>query len=208
MFRRAGKEVRAQAHGWKQILDAWFAGLVESLSNMFPTSPNNRSSTPSFFDRGISSQSKPLPSVPEEDEGYVQSLPPLKHRRLLAGSVAPDPDRKPRRPLSWSETQINILQKHVQNLRQDIIDQKRRAIEKDRIIATQQQQITEYARKESKQDDLLKQFANNMHVALEDLRDKKPWTNSSAEVSDEVIDDLITIYREIDFGPQNESARV
>jgi hypothetical protein len=192
MFHRAVKEARAQAHSWKQMLDARFAVIFQSLSNM---PPDSRSSTPSFFDQGILSQSKPLPTVPERDEGHIQLLPPLKHRRLLAGSVAPDPDRKPRRPLSWSETQINMLQKQVQNLRQDIIDHKRQAIEKDRIIATQQQHITKYVQRESKQDNLLKQFANNMHVALEDLRDKELWTAGSAdEVSNDVIDDLITVY--------------
>lgn len=195
MLRRIVETACAQALRWKQLLCARFAILVRSPSSM---DPGSRSSTPSFYDRGYQDQSRPLPPVPEEQKNHASAIPPLRHRPLLAGSVAPDPDRKPRRPLSWSEAQINSLQKQNKDLRQEIISQKRQAIAKERIIATQQQQISKYIQKESKQDDMLKMFANNVHVALEDLRDKRLWSSSSAhEASMDAIDDVITIYREL-----------
>ncbi|TPX11399.1 uncharacterized protein E0L32_007818 [Thyridium curvatum] len=162
---------------------------------MTAISPISRASTPSFYDQGLPLQNKALPIIPEGDI-LRPPPPPLKHRPLLAGSVAPDHDRKPKRPLSWSEAQINTLQKQVKDLRQDIIAQKRQGIEKDRIIASQQQQITKYIQRESKKEDLLNIFANNVHVALEDLRGKGSWEgNTTDDVAAETIDDLITIYQ-------------
>lgn len=195
MFRRVVETACAQALRWKQLLCARFAILVRPSSKM---DPDSRSSTPSFYDRSHPDQSRPLPPIPEEKRHQAPVIPPLRHRPLLAGSVAPDPDRKPRRPLSWSEAQINSLQKQNKDLRQEIISQKRQALEKERIIATQKQQISKYIQKESKQDDMLKMFANNVHVALEDLRDKRLWSSNSAhEASMDAIDDVITVYREL-----------
>ncbi len=195
MFGGAFQEAREQAQHWKHQFDVRFTTLARSLTNMLPARSDNRSSTPSFFDRGLP-PFKPLPSVPEMDE--VRAPSPLKQRRLLAGSVAPDPDRKRPRPLTWFEAQFNSLQKQNQELRQDIIAERRHAVEKDRLIVTLRQQndslqkqVSQHIRRENQHDDLLKQFASTMQVALEDLRDQEP-------VSRDTIDDFITVYCDTD----------
>ena len=193
--------VCAQLHSWKQLCDAWIATLYHSMSQR-SASPDSRSSTPSFYDMGP--PSKPLPSIPDRIEAPAPLLPPLKHRRFIAGSVAPDPGRTQQRPLSWSEMQIHTLQRQVQTLRQDVIDQKRHVIEKDRIITAQQQQIARYLERENKREESLKHFTNNMHVALEDLQDNKLW-KAVDEVSDSVLDDIITIFS--DIGGEGAGAR-
>lgn len=199
MFPQAIEGERPQVISWRQLWNTQFTNLAQFLSNMTTYQTDSRSSTPSFFDRGL--PSKPLPSIPEREEKSTQMLPPLKHRRLLAGDVAPDPIRKPRRPISWSETQIRMLQKEVQALRQDVIDHKRQVAEKDRIIATQQHQINKYIQRESKQDDLLQRFTDKIQASLADFRDKRSWRDSSTssiyDSSDNMLDDIITIFQEI-----------
>lgn len=86
-----------------------------------------------------------------------------------------------------------MLQSQVHSLRQDVIHQKKQALEKDRIIAIQQQKITGYIQRESELDELIKQFSNTVHVALETLQDKTPSSNLTEEFSDQSIDDLIPI---------------
>lgn len=186
---RYSKSMRSAA--LLEATNVWISALYHSLSQR-STSLDSRSSTPSFYDMGP--PNKALPLIPDRNEIPAPLLPPLKHRRFIAGNVAPDPDYKQQRPLSWSEMQIHTLQRQVQTLRQDVIDQKRHAIEKDRIIAAQQQKIAQHLQRESKREDLLKHFANNMQVALEDLQDNKLWED---EVSDSLLDDIITIVNDI-----------
>jgi len=131
-------------------------------------------------------QCKPLPGVFIDKNCQPPTLSLTCHTTIDSNT------KSPRLP-SWSETQIHLLQSQVHSLRQDVIHQKKQALEKDRIIAIQQQKITGYIQRESELDELIKQFSNTVHVALETLQDKTPSSNLTEEFSDQSIDDLIPI---------------
>ena len=152
---------------------------------------------------------KTLPRLPNVVNGTTPA--PLKARKFIAGDVRPDPVRKPRRPLTWSEEQINMLQRENKELRQHIMDQKRREIEKDQAMATLQKQNASYARV----DDLVDQFANAMGVALEELREgRKRLTGNpqfdkrGSHKQDNSIDEIINIYDQTGLQPQSQGSSI
>ncbi|KAH8889968.1 hypothetical protein GQ53DRAFT_824981 [Thozetella sp. PMI_491] len=166
------------------------------------STPSFQSSTPSFYDRGlsVSSQVKPLPSVPEESP--ILPPPPLQQRRFMVGNVKPDSARKTKR-LTWSEEQVEILERQVKDLRRAIFHERRQGAEKDRHIARLEARLNKHLQIFNEQDDQLKQFADTLDVALDDLRLKRKWSSprtsseESADTGSSYLDELITVYNRI-----------
>jgi hypothetical protein len=152
---------------------------------------------------------KTLPQLPNIVNGTAPA--PLKARRFIAGDVRPDPVRKPRRPLSWSEEQINMLQRENKELRQHIINQRRREVEKDQAMATLQQENASHARV----DDLVDQFANAISVALEELREGRKRLTDNPQLDrrgshkqNDSIDEIINIYDQTGLQAQNHGSSI
>jgi hypothetical protein len=152
---------------------------------------------------------KTLPQLPHVVNGTAPA--PLKARKFIAGDVRPDPVRKPRRPLSWSEEQINMLQRENKELRQHIMNQRRREVEKDQAMAALQQQNANYARV----DDLVDQLANAVGVALEELRenrkrlaDNPQFENGGSYKEEDSVDEIIKIYDQTELQGQSQGSSI
>ncbi|KAI3331118.1 hypothetical protein F4824DRAFT_458040 [Ustulina deusta] len=172
-----------------------------------------RSSTPLFWDMHPPVQDKTLPMLPPGDPAPPLRLADRRGRletRSPAETRPPATKKPPKRAISWSEDQINRLQKDNRELRQKILDQKRTDVEKDETIAFLTQQNAQYRQEIDRRTDMT-QFANNIIVAVQDFQEaqSRQSTNSSdygaipaSEGRDsgtmgDMLSDIIRIYSQI-----------
>ncbi|KAI3333828.1 hypothetical protein F4824DRAFT_234757 [Ustulina deusta] len=151
---------------------------------------------------------------------FCQMSSPMFHCALNAGipvetrspvaTRPPATKKPPKRAISWSEDQINRLQKDNRELRQKILDQKRTDVEKDETIAFLTQQNAQYRQEIDRRTDVA-QFANNIIVTVQDFQEAQ--SRQSASSSDygaipasegrdsgtmgDMLNDIIRIYSQI-----------
>ncbi|KAK4163061.1 hypothetical protein QBC43DRAFT_188498, partial [Cladorrhinum sp. PSN259] len=101
----------------------------------------------------------------------------------------------PQRDLSWSEEQINILQKENRELRQYILDQEKNIVQHQTKIASLQHQNREYLRQIDRQHQMILQFSQTIYVAFQDYEELRAggWDHKLAKENTD-IDEIIHIY--------------
>jgi hypothetical protein len=143
---------------------------------------------------------KMLPRLPVINE-TAEAPPPLQERQLLEDIRKTEAVREQKRPLSWAEEQINMLQRENKDLRQFIINQKRLDAEKDEDLVFLKRQNAEYLREIDRQTNMVAQFVNTLNVAVQDFHETRAYTAktnkhrdvTSTQSSDE-LSDIIRIY--------------
>ncbi|KAI1207647.1 uncharacterized protein F4807DRAFT_434036 [Annulohypoxylon truncatum] len=197
-------------------------GCLSGIRNLFAVRPQeekglqggtDHSSTPPCWDMNPPEHLKDLPMLPPEEPApplrladrrdHLETRPPVEKRPLAA--------KKPlRRMISWSEDQINRLQKDNRELRQKILDQKRTEVEKDQTITFLTQQNTQYQQEIDRRNDVT-QFANSIIVAVQDFQESQSrQSTKSTEYGDippsdgrgsgtmgDMLSDIIRIYSQI-----------
>jgi hypothetical protein len=159
----------ASTSRWKEKLRTGRFHVVQALLAA-REGRERHSSSPPFWD--MNAPEKLLPVLPQEPPAPPL---PLAQRRLRA-ETRPSPKK---RAISWSEEQINKLQRDNKELRQKILDQKRLDVEKDQTISHLRQQNAHFIRQIERQTDMT-QFANNIIVAVQDFQQAKSQQSDSS----------------------------
>ncbi|KAI8626623.1 hypothetical protein F5Y19DRAFT_221895 [Xylariaceae sp. FL1651] len=197
-------------------------GCLLALRNLFTVQSREEeqlegggrhSSAPLFWDMHPPVQNKTLPTLPPGDPAPPLPLADRRGRLETRSPVEARPPatkKPPKRAISWSEDQINRLQKDNRELRQKILDQKRTDVEKDETIAFLTQQNAQY-RQEIEQKTSVTHFANSIIIAVQDFQEGQ--SRQSASSSDygaipasqcrdsgtmgDMLSDIIRIYSQI-----------
>jgi hypothetical protein len=123
---------------------------------------------------------------------------PLRQRKLLANTN----DVHQKRPVSWSEAQINMLQGENRELRQYIIDQKRSEGEKDETLGLLRRQNAQFAQEIYQQSEMISKLVCTVAAAVQDFQEatsyrfkagKRP-ENRVSSAGSEVVSEILHAY--------------